>query len=148
MTNEPQLLQTARPLGVGAVFDYSAVTSAEAEALRASADHIRKLGRNQYEAIAEIGRELTKSKERLPHGQFTLWLAAEFGWMTDRSAQRYMQLAQLVEGKSDTMSVLQPTTLYALAASSTPESVKDDVVNRIRSGATIRDEEVKTLVLC
>lgn len=38
----------------------------------------------------QIGRELLEMKGRLGHGHFGPWLAAEFGWRSDRQARRYM----------------------------------------------------------
>jgi Protein of unknown function (DUF3102) len=38
------------------------------------------------------GAALVRTKEALPHGAFSNWLAAEFGW-SERTAQRFMAVA-------------------------------------------------------
>jgi hypothetical protein len=43
--------------------------------------------------------------------------------MTERTARNYMAAAELVS-KSETVSVLQPKTLYLLASPSTPEPIE------------------------
>ena len=73
-------------------------------------------------SIIEIGRELTAVKADLPHGQFLPWIKAEFE-MGERTAQRFMYIADRFGFKSVTMTDFKPTILYALAAPSTPDSV-------------------------
>ena len=44
------------------------------------------------------------------------------------------------------VSVLQPTTVYALAAQSTPDTVKTDLLERLENGEAVTDREVKKLI--
>lgn len=69
--------------------------------------------------IIEIGRDLIAAKKSLGHGRFLAWIDAEFK-MTDRSALSFVRVAQLYGDKSEIISDLPPTVLYALAAPSTP----------------------------
>jgi ATPase subunit of ABC transporter with duplicated ATPase domains len=85
-------------------------------------------------------------KDLLRHGQFTAWLAAEFG-LSERAARNYMVAAEWAAGKTATVSVLQPTTVYALGAPSTPETVKVGVLERLESGEAVSDREVKSLII-
>ena len=128
-----------------AAFSYETLPIEQATALQQSAERIRSLGRQQTEAIVEIGRELISAKERLPHGEFTAWLDAEFG-MSDRTALNYMHLANWGQDKPEIISVLPPTALYLLAAPSTPEPAKDEIVKRIRCGDIVRADDVKRVV--
>jgi hypothetical protein len=57
-----------------------------------------------------------------------------------------MPVAALADGKTEIISVLQPTTAYALAAPSTPASVKAQVLKRLENGEVIDDREIKQLI--
>jgi hypothetical protein len=113
-----------------ALSDLPAPIAAE---VRDATARIKDRLRRQVEDIIETGRDLLEVKSKLEHGQFERWLAEEFG-MTDRSARRFMQAATWAEGKSDTVSVLTPTTIYMLSAKSTPDVVQEQVVERIEKG--------------
>ena len=57
-----------------------------------------------------------------------------------------MAAAEWAAGKTEIVSVLQPTTVYALAAPSTPDTVKADLLERLENGEDITDREVKQLI--
>jgi hypothetical protein len=122
-------------------FDYDSLpTDIRAEA-KAVAERIKA---RMTASVIDTGRDLLQVKGRLDHGQFGKWLSAEFG-LTERTAQNYMAAAELV-GKYETVSVLQPRSLYLLAAPSTPEPVKQQVVDRLAGGEVISDRAVKEMV--
>ena len=77
--------------------------------------------------IIEIGRDLLIVKAKLGHGEWLPWLDAEFG-MSAPTAERSIRAAQLAGTKSDTMSDLPPSILYALAAPSIPDAVREEVL--------------------
>src|SRR4051794_37426713 len=98
-------------------YSYERVPPDIAADARELAARIKERGRA---AILDTGRDLLSIKERLGHGHFGRWLAAEFQW-TERSAQRYIQAYEVFrEVKSDIVSVLPATLVYQLAAPSTP----------------------------
>src|SRR5580700_3443116 len=76
-----------------APFDYASLDAALANEARAAAERIHDLGSQQTTAILGIGRELIAIKEKLGHGNFGRWIAAEFGMSAD-TAGRYMQIAR------------------------------------------------------
>jgi hypothetical protein len=84
-------------------------------------------------------------KQQLPHGQFGAWLQAEFG-MTERTARNYMNAAVEFGAKSEIISDLPATTLYALSAPSTPAPVKEVVIARLESGERLNGQEVQDLI--
>nr|WP_286174085.1 DUF3102 domain-containing protein [Rhodobacter sp. NTK016B] len=96
------------------------------------------------EDIIAIGQDLKATKDRLPHGAFLPWIEAEFG-MTDRSAARFISVADTYGGKIDIMSNLSPTVLYELAAPSTPEPVRQVVEAKAASGESVSVAEVQRL---
>lgn len=120
-------------------FDYSGLPADIADEARATAKRVRE---RMNRAIVEVGQELRTIKEKLEHGQFTAWIRAEFGGMSERTAQRYMSAAEAFGGKSDTVSVLPARSVFKLAAKSTPHHVREEVVARIEAGEKILDSVV------
>ena len=122
---------TGRPVPMSVVenFDYLVLPPDTAEQLRKQAARIRG---NITVSVIEIGRELLKAKELLDHGQFIAWVESEVGIMA-RSAQRYIGAAELCN-KNDTVSLLPPTTIYLLAAKSTPKEVVNEVIAKAAAG--------------
>jgi Protein of unknown function (DUF3102) len=128
--------EAGRSVLIEAEFNYAALDPDIASAAKEAAGRIRNILSQTTAGIIEAGGRLKAIKDRLPHGQFTKWLAAEFG-MSDRTARLYMNAAEWAAGKAETVSVLQPTTVYALAAPSTPDTVKVGVLKRLESGEAI-----------
>ena len=108
----------------------------------AIADRIRARVRRTAEDIIAVGHDLTKVKAQLGHGKFLDWIDREFG-MSERSARNYMAVATWAEGKSATVADLAPSTLYRLAAPSTPEDIGEEVITRAEKGENIKAAEVK-----
>ena len=125
-------------------FDYAALDQGDRDAVREAGVRIRLRMARTAQDIIEIGRDLIAVKERVGHGGFIRWIEAEFG-MTDRSARSFMQVADRFASKSETVSDLTPTILYALAAPSTPEPVVDEVVERAATGERVTKDDVKAL---
>jgi hypothetical protein len=85
------------------------------------------------EDIFIIGGELRSVKEMLPHGRYTEWLGVEFG-LSERMAQHFVNVRERLGPKSEKFSVLPPSTLYLLAAPSTPDEAIAVVEERIDAG--------------
>ena len=113
---------------VQTTFDYSALTETEADVAKRSADIIKLRLRRTAEDIVEIGRELARVKDALPHGKFERWIASEFE-MTDQTARRFMQ-AFAKFGKSNKMLLFKPSVIYELSAPSTPDIVTGKQIGR------------------
>ncbi len=139
------LAPVPEPEIIPSTFDYDALDNAVASKAKAAAKRIHARLDAAKKSIVEIGNDLLAMKESLPHGEFGNWIAAEFT-MTDRTAQNYMNAAKLVEGKSETVSHLPPKVLYALAAPSTPDVVKEVVIAEAEAGNTPKAADVKTMI--
>lgn len=126
------------------LFDYAGLPPEAVTEVRAAAERIRVRMKRTAEDIIAIGLDLAAVKERLPHGAFLPWIEAEFG-MADRTARRFMQVAEVYGGKSDIMANLPPTALYELAAPSMPEPVRQIVEQKAEAGESVSVEEVKRL---
>ncbi len=99
--------------------DTLARTETDRELRRLTAE-IRQLQntalRDLAESIVEIGRRLIIVREKLPHGAWLAWLAAEMPF-SDSAALNYMKLADWARdhpGAFQTWKHLGPTKLYAL----------------------------------
>ena len=114
-------------------------------ALTAHADVIRSLGKRVIADVTEVGRWLTQAKKLVGHGGWLPWLDREFGW-TEKTAERFMQCHALA--KSDKLSNLSlpVSSLYLLAAPSTPDDARDAVIERARAGETISVAETKRVI--
>ncbi|HEV2604767.1 MAG TPA: DUF3102 domain-containing protein [Microvirga sp.] len=129
----------------GGLRSYGGLTTKELETLRGCAERIRAAHRDVTERVFLIGRELAAAKVHLQHGHFRAWLQAEFGW-SERTAQRYMQAVEVFGDKTDTVSVLEATAIYALSAKSTPDAVRTEIVARVEAGEKPSLREVQTKV--
>jgi len=127
------------------LFDYSTLPADVATEARAVAVRVKERHERQIASIIETGRDLLGVKNKLEHGQFSRWLDAEFG-MTDRTARNYMSAADAFAGKTETISVLPPATVYALSASSTPEPVRVTVIRQIEAGERVDPVAVRVMI--
>ena len=97
------------------------------------AERVRMRLKNMSAHIIEIGRELSAVKQRLDHGQFLRWVIEECE-LAPRHAQLMMRATQWAEGRDEIVSHLEPTTLYLLAAPSTPKTARQEVLALLEEG--------------
>lgn len=104
------------------------------------AEEIRQMLRRAALDIATIGQKLAAVKARLKHGDWGPWLRREFAW-DERTAQRFMLVGQRF--KNDNLSDLNitPSTLYLLAAPSTPKNVAQVILDKARGGKKIKHKD-------
>jgi Protein of unknown function (DUF3102) len=125
-------------------FNYGAVPPSLVPNLQEQAKLIKNLIAKTTEGLIEVGRNLVAVKQQLDHGQFIDWVEIEVG-IARRTAQRYMRIAWLAETKSDSVSLLPPTTAYRLAAESAPREVVDHVLDRAVNGEIVPDGAVEKM---
>jgi len=122
-----------------------------APAVTALAEHaaaIRQLGKQTVENVVEIGRHLTEAKAEIKKlgGSWGGWLEAEFKW-SDQQARRFMHI---FERKSELNNLLNAdlpvSALYLLAAPSTPEAARTEILERAQAGEAVPVAEVKRIV--
>jgi hypothetical protein len=118
-----------------------------AAALIEHARQIRELGKRTVDQIIEIGRRLIECRKLVGHGAWLPWLEREFGW-SDRTARNFMRAYDLAGSKLEKFSDLSlpVSALYLLAAPSTPERVRDDVIARAEAGEAISTADVKEAI--
>jgi hypothetical protein len=140
ITNEPVIIRS---------FDYAALPKEVAAVAKRLAETIRNERKRGVEIVIAIGNALRAARRDMEHGQWLHWLEVE-AEMDPRTAQRYIAAAEYVEqfaqGKCDTLSYLEITTVHRLVAASTPESVKIEVGQRLVEGEKIPNDAVKRMV--
>jgi Protein of unknown function (DUF3102) len=126
-------------------FTYDGLPAVTAAALRAEAGRIRKLLKATVPTIIEVGRALIEVKAQLDHGKFGDWVDSECGFSLS-SAENYMRVAERFGDKIATVANLSPTTVYRLAAKSTPPSIVEAALQCAARGDVISDICVETAV--
>src|SRR5258707_7248460 len=131
------------------------LTLAPAEELQheiALAEHaavIRALGKRVIGDVIEIGRRLAAAKglaeKQGGHARWVQWIDQEFGW-DEKTARNLLNVHAFVEKKSGNFPDLPVSGLYLLAAPSTPEEVRQQVIERAENGERLSVKHVKELI--
>jgi hypothetical protein len=120
-------------------------TKADEIALVEHAEAIRVLGRRVIGDAIEIGRRLVDAKDRCGHGNWLPWLDREFGW-TDDTALNFMRVYEMSKSRNIRDLSIPVTGLYLLAAPSTPDEVRDEVIERAENGEHLSTAQIKDMV--
>lgn len=115
------------------LYDYSRLPAPQRRLMEEAARTIKPRLRRAAEDIFVIGAALNGVKAQLEHGRFGDWLAVEFG-LSRRMAQHFMNVAARLQAKSEKFSHLPPSTLYLLAAPTTPDEAIRVVEERLDAG--------------
>ena len=121
-------------------FDYGALTSDVAAEAQASAEKICSSRRTH---IVEVGQELAKIKAKMGHGHFGDRIDRALN-LSPATVRNYMAAAREFAGKTLTVSVLPPATIYRLAAA--PAPIRHGIVERIEAGEYVDREEVEQTI--
>lgn len=122
------------------------VVSHDSSALAEHAAAIKTLGKRVVADVIEIGRRLTESKDICGHGNWLPWLDREFGW-TDKTAENFINVYKL-SGKFENFSNLDlPLSgLYVLAAPSTPDEARTEIIERAQASEPVPVAEVQRVI--
>jgi hypothetical protein len=140
MVSNKQL--TTQDCAVEEPFYYQSLPAESRKEIESLVRNIRDNGHQKLGAVIDIGNDLTRIKTLLGHRNFLPWLRTEFQW-SERTARNYMDAARFFDGKTAKFADLDLSTAYALAAKSTLEDVKNDLLDRAERGERI----TQTLVL-
>jgi N6-adenosine-specific RNA methylase IME4 len=114
--------------------------------LSEAAAEIRRLGKAVVADLVEIGRLLTECKARLSHGAWLPWLDREFNW-SDQTARNFMNLYAMAAKSKTVLNLDLPLRdLYRLAAPSTPEDARAEVIDRVAGGERLGRDEIKSII--
>jgi hypothetical protein len=103
------------------------------------ADTIRQAMKRMNVNAATIGGELTKAHTIIPYGRWFAWLRDNFEW-SPRTATTFMRVHDMaVSLGSETFSDLpiQQSALYLMARSTTPESVRAELIAMAKAGTKV-----------
>ena len=117
------------------VFDYTMLDAETSLFVQKQTGEIRALMKRTAQDIIEIGQKLILVKEKLAHGRFLDWIAAEFEWSYPTAA-RFMQVANSFN-KTYQIDKFAASALYVLAAPSTPASARSEAIARAEAGEPI-----------
>jgi len=136
---EPPRLTDAVILG----FNYDGMPQGLTGELKRGAARIRELVGEHVRSIVETGEILISARNKLANkGQFLAWAEVECG-VLPRTAQRFMLVAEMMAGRHVSVTCLESTALYQLAAPSTPSEVRREVFERVAAGETVRLAQIK-----
>lgn len=112
--------------------------------LEQHAKKIRTLAKRAAKDITEIGRRLTECK-KIGHGSWLPWLDHEFGWSED-TARNFMRVYELSKSRNFQDLSIGVSTLYLLAAASTPPQAVDEVLERVEAGENVTVADTKNII--
>lgn len=113
--------------------------------LAKNAFEIRKLGKRVIEDIIKIGELLAESKATCGHGNWISWLNKEFGW-TDQTARNFINVYEMSKSKKFLDLDLPVSVLYQLAAPSTSLIVREEIIEKAKSGEKVTVKDVKVAI--
>ena len=111
------------------------------------AKRVRTRVKSALDGVIATGRDLIAAKKIVGHGNWLAWLEREFGWTSDKTAERFMSVAKLA-GKFVNLSNLNvpASGVYLLAAPSTPDEVIEAVAKRSENGDRLTLAEVERMI--
>jgi hypothetical protein len=122
-----------------------ATAEISAAELQEVAGRIRILRQKATEHAVEIGRELLRVKENLPHGRFVRWVEKECEFKI-RTAQDLMKLAREFESQKSLAALMLPSTLRMYLSKNTPVEVREQVKAKLGSGERISRSELHSAI--
>lgn len=120
-------------------FDYTALDSDIEKVVKQCADQIKSLMHQTIKTNIEIGHNLIKVKQELKHGQFVKWIKSEFSWGLT-TAYKFIHVAENCEEVrkfSQYENLIDTSTLYLIAAPSTPQKARQELLNLVKEGEKV-----------
>ena len=112
-------------------FDYDALPKKDIQFVKQTTREVNLLLERSTGDIIAIGQKLIEMKNRLGHGHWRAWLQTQ--WPLDISlANRWMNVARKC-GRFPHLEIPR-STLYLLAANSTPDTLREEFARRVEAG--------------
>lgn len=114
------------------------------------AEHVavlHQLGQRIVRDVVEIGRRLSACRAIVGPGNWLSWLDRELK-MSDETAYRFIRVAELAANSSHNVVELDlpVSSLYLLAAPSTPETAREEIIERAEAGEKISVAETQRVI--
>ncbi len=126
-------------------FEYGLLEAETRLVVQQRTNEIKTLMRRNSQDIIDIGQKLIEVKQHLGHGSFRNWLKSEFNWSVS-SATKFMQVAEQFKCVNFTHLNITASTLYLIAAPSTPKEARIEVLERASLGENIGYTKAKAFV--
>jgi hypothetical protein len=127
-------------------FDYEILDSEQRQVIQQRTGEIKERLRRSAQDIWEIGEKLAQVRSQLKHGQFETWLKAEFGW-SRRTAYNFINVYEaLTEPASLAQINIATSALYLLAAPSTSQNVRDEILQHAHKGKIITHKSIRQVI--
>ena len=115
----------------GLTFDYDALPKKDIQFVKQTTREVNLLLERSTGDIIAIGQKLIVMKNRLGHGHWRAWVQTQ--WPLDISlANRWMNVARKC-GQFPHLKIPR-STMYLLAADSTPDTLREEFVRRVEAG--------------
>ncbi len=128
------------------MFDYQELDKPTRALVYDRANEIRGLCRKTADVIRDIGLKLQDVKLRLGHGRFLAWLKLEFPEWNERTAERFMLVAEQFKSVNLSNSQFSTSALYLLSAPSTPASARHEAIALASEGERIGYTAAQSIV--
>ncbi|MEH2121105.1 DUF3102 domain-containing protein [Nostoc sp.] len=127
-------------------FDYEILDDKQRIVIQQRTGEIKERLRRSAQDIWEIGQKLADVRSRLKHGQFETWLKAEFGW-SRRTAYNFINVYEAFAERANFAQIdIATSALYLLAAPSTPENVREEILQRAKEGETLTHKSIRRVI--
>lgn len=127
-------------------FNYDSLDSEQRIVVQQRTGEIKERLRRSAQDIWEIGQKLADVRSRLKHGQFDVWLKAEFGW-SRRTAYNFINVFEAFGERANLAQIsIATSALYLLAAPSTPQEMREEVLQRAKEGEAITHKELRQVL--
>jgi len=126
-------------------FEYGMLEAETQRVVQQRTNEIKTLMRRNSQDIIDIGQKLIEVKQHLGHGSFRNWLKFEFNWSVS-AATKFMQVAEQFKCVNFTHFNITASTLYLIAAPSTPKEARIEVLERASNGDNIGYTKAKAIV--
>ena len=124
-------------------FDYQKLDSQTSLVIQQRTGEIKERLQRSAQDIWEIGKCLAEVREKLKYGQFQAWLKSEFDW-SRRMAYNFIQVYETFDSRANLAQVsLASSVLYLLAAPSTPQEVREEVLHQAKEGQKVTYSKVR-----
>jgi Protein of unknown function (DUF3102) len=120
--------------------------TAPAKSASEIAKTIRRLRERSCKDVIEIGRLLAKARDLLDYGDWYRWLETEFQWSRPTADNFIRVFETFGDSTSLTVSVLEPSALYALSQRSTPPTALAVVEKLVKAGKPPSAAGVKRII--
>lgn len=127
-------------------FDYENLDSEQRIVIQQRTGEIKERLRRSAQDIWEIGQKLAEVRSQIKHGQFEIWLKAEFGW-SRRTAYNFINVYETLAERANLAQIdIATSALYLLAAPSTPQNVREEFIQRAHEGETITHKSIRQVI--